>query len=89
MNEKIFEEYIEGIMTTFPDMNQSHRRVMQKVGYHQQKKIQELEEKLEKAVEYNKTFLGYALADRYQWDNDFLVEVGKHIKTLEAIEKGE
>lgn len=39
---KEIEEYIENIMTTFPDMNQSHRRMMQKVGCHQQKKIDEL-----------------------------------------------
>ena len=40
------EKYIEDIMVTFPDVNQSHRRMMQKVGYHQQKKIDELRESL-------------------------------------------
>ena len=50
-----------------------------------QKKIDELEKKLAEAIEYNKTFLGYALADRYQWDNDFLIEVGRHIKSLKAV----
>ena len=52
----------------------------------QQKKIDALEKKLAEAVEYNITFLGYALADRYQWNNDFLTEVGRHIKSLEEKE---
>lgn len=46
MKEESIEEYIEEIMRTFPEVNQSHRRMMQKVGYYQQKKIDELKEKL-------------------------------------------
>ena len=49
-------------------------------------KIDALEKNLAKVLGYNKILLGYALADRCQWDNDFLTEVGRHIKSLEEKE---
>jgi hypothetical protein len=83
MSKETFEEYWG--LNNSGQYGRTLRVMAKSVWNHQQEKIQDLEAKLAKAVEYNKTFLGYALADRYQWDGDFLVEVGKQIKALEEI----